>query len=132
VPSTPAGLLPEEVPELLTGPTPLPPEAEPLADELAPFSVETEPLVDALAPFAAWTGPLVDSTWPFADAGLPTGQVMPTGQEIPPGHVAEAEAGAVAFRNGAMLLLNGAIAPVVGCCTACTGQGALVGQRTVR
>jgi hypothetical protein len=63
---------------------------------------------------------------------MPTLQVMPTGQEIPPGHVAEAEAGAVVFRNGAMLLLNGAIATAVGRCTACTGQGALVGQRTVR
>jgi hypothetical protein len=74
VPGTPAGLLPEEVPGLLMGPIPPPPETEPLSDELAPvaveaeplidepapFPVEAEPLVDALAPFAVWTGPLVD------------------------------------------------------------------------
>ena len=88
VPGTPAGPLLEEVPELLMGPMPPPPETELLADELAPFPVEAEPLadehalfpveaeqlvdehaqfpveadplVDALAPFAAWTGLLVD------------------------------------------------------------------------
>lgn len=65
VPGTPAGLLPGEVPELLMGPMPPPPETEPLADELAPFPIEAEPLADELAPFPVEAEQLADELAPF-------------------------------------------------------------------